>query len=201
MGNPCRDLTQPLALKRRWLLSALSLHKRMPWHNTMGLTPARNAYPSQQPHPCPGRDGALESLSPKPRGPFSKDNSAAVLGEGSAVAIWHRSCLPNQTPARKASPICSPVTQMSLPASLTGVFVVHKHLLTPICAPITQGRRDVMAFHSLLAHKMGEAVWVFILKTNTNKHSTRLTGIAVRVKRRCLPKEQLFIRAFTVHLV
>lgn len=79
------------------------------------------------------------------------------------------------------------------------MFVVHKHLLTLICAPVAQGQRGVIAFHSLLAHRVGKAVWVFLLKTNTR--STWISGIALRLTRRCLPEEQLFIRIFTVHLV
>lgn len=160
-------------------------------------------YPSQQPCPCPVRKGPLESLSPKPHGPLSKDRLAAVLGEGSAGAACHRNCPPKQTPhpATTASPICSPFRQISPPGSLLGVFVVHKHLLTPICAPITQGQHGVIAFHSLLAHKLGKAVWVLLLRTNTNVRHARVTAIAARLTRRCLPEEQLFIRIFAVHLV
>lgn len=81
------------------------------------------------------------------------------------------------------------------------MFVVHKHLLAPICAPVAQGQRGVIAFHSLLARRVGKALWVFLLKTNTNTRSTCISGIALRLTRRCLPEEQLFIRIFTVHLV
>lgn len=81
-------------LKLQHLLDALSLHKKMPLQKVTGLMPTRSALS----HPCPVREGALESLSPKLHRLISKDNSAAVLGGGSAGTAWHHSCLPNQTP-------------------------------------------------------------------------------------------------------
>lgn len=111
MGKPCRAPSQPLVLKLAYLLSARPVSKRMPWQEVMiSLTPTGNALSS----PFPVRE-ALQSLTPRPHGPFSKDSSTAVLGGGSAGAAWHCSCLPRQTPhpARKASALCSFAVQIS----------------------------------------------------------------------------------------
>lgn len=70
-----------------------------------------------------------------------------------------------------------PLDKSPPPASLVWGFVVHKHLLTPICAPRTPGRRGARAFRSLLAHQVGTAGWVFLVKTNTNTRGTCVTGI------------------------
>lgn len=146
------------------------------------------------------REGTLKSHRQKPHRPLSKDNLSAVLGEGypgpcgTAAASLTRSC----TLREQHLQFDHPLYKSQPPASLIRVFVAHKHLLSPICA---RGQRSVMAFHSLVAHKVEKAVEVFLHKMNTNMHSTCISGAALRLTRRCLLEEQYFMRIFTVPLV
>lgn len=113
-------------------------------------------------------------------------------------AAWHCSCCSDQTLQEQHLRFDHPLYKPQPPAPPIRVFVVHKHLLSPIRA---RGQRGVMAFHSLVAHKVGKAVGVFLHKPTANTHSTCISGAALRLTRCCLPEEQYCMRIFTVPLV